>query len=241
MTSPEAATAKAPSVWEDFLDIFYAPSQVYARRENGKFGLQLAVITIATVILYFATHPVLSPIYDAMAAKQMEEVLRNNPQLTQADLERGKSFQTIFAALAIGIATPITVLLVGIALWIVGKLFDSQATLRSGFVVATYAFVPRLLEWVLNAVQAAFMDPASLTSLAAISLGPARFLDPSATSPVVLTLALRLSLFIIWSTILLAIGLKVTGKIPMSKAALAAFIVWLLGAIPGYFQAMQMR
>ena len=30
------ATTDKASVWEDFLDIFYAPSSVFARREHGR-------------------------------------------------------------------------------------------------------------------------------------------------------------------------------------------------------------
>jgi hypothetical protein len=238
---PTAATeAPKTSLFEDCIDIFHAPSKVFARRENGSFGPALAIITVASLVLVLATKSVLSPIYDAMAAKQMQEAMAKNPQLTPEMMQQGQAVAGVIQTVVVGIATPITILLVGIVLWLVGKLFDSQATLRSALVVSTFAFVPRLLEWVVNAVQAAMMDPSRLTSLAAISLGPARFLDPTTTSPVLLTFALRLSLFIIWATILLAIGLRVTGKIGMRKAALAAFMVWLLGAIPGYFQAMQM-
>jgi hypothetical protein len=56
----------------------------------------------------------------------------------------------------------------------------------------------------------------------------------------VLALLGRVDLFTIWVTVLLAIGLAVTGKIPRSKAAVAAVIVWLVGALPGVLQAARM-
>jgi hypothetical protein len=37
--------------------------------------------------------------------------------------------------------------------------------------------------------------------------------------------------------VLLAIGLSVTGKIPRRRAAIAAALVWLLGALPLVFAA----
>ena len=45
----DAAPAAAPRVgiWEDFIDIFYAPSAVFSRRENGNVFIPLAVVTIA--------------------------------------------------------------------------------------------------------------------------------------------------------------------------------------------------
>jgi hypothetical protein len=47
----------------------------------------------------------------------------------------------------------------------------------------------------------------------------------------------RVDVFTIWVTVLLAIGLSVTGRISRSKAAIAAGIVWLVGALPGVLQA----
>ena len=47
----------------------------------------------------------------------------------------------------------------------------------------------------------------------------------------------RLDVFTIWVTVLLAIGLAVTGNVSRSRAAIAAAIVWLLGAAPLLLQA----
>jgi hypothetical protein len=45
--------------------------------------------------------------------------------------------------------------------------------------------------------------------------------------------------FTIWVTVLLAIGLSVTGKIPRRRAAIAAGLVWLLGAVPLVLSALR--
>ena len=44
----QATPVAAPraAIWEDFIDIFYAPSSVFRRREAGNFFIPLAVITI---------------------------------------------------------------------------------------------------------------------------------------------------------------------------------------------------
>ena len=53
--APSAAPAATPRVgiWEDFIDIFYAPSSVFRRRENGNFFIPLAVITIVCGVLFY--------------------------------------------------------------------------------------------------------------------------------------------------------------------------------------------
>lgn len=239
MTAPASSTAEQPpSVWEDLIDIWYAPAQVFRRRVNGQFGIPLLIFTLATLALFLATKPALEPIYDAMAQQQMQAAMAKNPQLTPEMMERGRGFATIFQTIAVTLGVPIAVSILAIVIWLVGKMFDSEATLRSAFVIATFSYAPRLLEWVLNAVQAVLIDPSNLNSLLQLQIGPARFLAD--TSALVVALGLRFGLFVLWSTVLIAIGLRIMGKISTGKAVAATAIVWLLGAIPGYFQAMQM-
>jgi hypothetical protein len=68
-------------------------------------------------------------------------------------------------------------------------------------------------------------------------VGIARFLDPDTTSPLLLALLNRVDVFTIWVTVLLGIGLAITGKIPRGKAMIAAVIVWLIGALPTVYPA----
>jgi hypothetical protein len=48
----------------------------------------------------------------------------------------------------------------------------------------------------------------------------------------------RMDVFTIWVTVLLAIGLAVTGRISRGKAAMAAVVIWLIGALPGVVGAL---
>ena len=43
----------------------------------------------------------------------------------------------------------------------------------------------------------------------------------------------------IWITVLVAIGLCVTGRIPLRKAAIAAVIVWIVGGLPMIIGALR--
>ncbi len=70
-------------------------------------------------------------------------------------------------------------------------------------------------------------------------MGPGYFIDATA-QPILAAVVGRLDIFTIWVTALLAIGLHVVGKIPSSKAAIAAIIVWILGALPGLYGAMKL-
>jgi hypothetical protein len=75
----------------------------------------------------------------------------------------------------------------------------------------------------------ATMDASKMVGLFSASLSVGKFLDPDTTSRAMYILAGRIDLFVIWQTVLLAIGLSVTGKITRSQAYIAAVIVWLIG------------
>ena len=65
-------------LWEDFVDIFYAPSSVFARRADGKFGMALLLLVVVGTVLVFVTKNATQPIMDAEFARQSAAMLRKN-------------------------------------------------------------------------------------------------------------------------------------------------------------------
>jgi hypothetical protein len=228
----DAPPAKPASYWEDFIDIFYAPSEVFKRREHAGFGVPMIVLTLIIGVLTIAMSGAFQPIMDAEFSRNMAAAMRKNPNLTPEMAEKGRAIGEVFAKIGAFIFVPVGMFLVGLFLWLCGKLMDARQTLAAAIMVAAYSFTPRVVETLVKAVQALFMDPASLNGQFRISLSPARFLDPDVASPLTIALLSRLDVFTIWVTVLLAIGLSVTGRIPRGRAAIAAGLVWLLGALP---------
>lgn len=226
-TASVPAEPRAP-LWEDFLDIFYAPREVFARREEGRWLVPLLVLTVLMGFLFFASQSVLAPVMDAEFARSMAR----NPDIPPEQIEQARRMAGVFGVIGFTVAFPFGVALVGVALWAVGKLFDSAAPLGVAVMIAVYAQFPRLLQQLLAVVQGLVLDTESMRSFYAVSFSPARFMDPDAVSPVVLNLAGRIDPFILWSTVLLAIGLQVRGRVPRGQSYLAAGLVWLLGAVP---------
>jgi hypothetical protein len=75
------------------------------------------------------------------------------------------------------------------------------------------------------------MDPSKLNSQLSISLSPARFMDPEASNPLLYQLAGRFDLITIWVTILLAVGVYVTGKVSKGRAATFGVMIWVVGGL----------
>jgi hypothetical protein len=232
--SPAASSPASASVWEDFIDIFYAPSAVFARRISSGFLIPMLVVTIAGGVLYLVNSNVMSQVMDAEMTRAMAKQART---LTPEQIEGARKIGATMAKIGVFVFAPIIMFLTGLALWVVGKFFEAKQTLGQAVMVASYAYVPRILEGVATSVQGLLLDPAQFTGRWRISLGVGRFLDPDTTSPALLALLGRVDVFTIWVTVLLVIGLSVTGKIPRAKAAIAGVIVWFLGAVPLLLQA----
>ena len=227
------------SLWEDFIDIFYAPSQVFARRESGSFWIPTLVVTVLTGGLFYLTSGALQPIFDAEFDRSMALALRDNPAMPVEAVERMRGFASRMGQVFVFIFVPVAIFGVAVAMWLVGKLVDAKQTFHAALVVAAYVYMPRILEQVINGVQALLLDPEQLDGRFRLSFGPGRFLDPDTASPLLLAVVGRLDVFTLWITALIAIGLSVTGRIPLKRAAIAAAVVWLLGGLPTILQAIR--
>jgi hypothetical protein len=226
-------------LWEDFVDIFYAPSSVFARRADGKFGMALLLFVVVGTVLIFLTKNATQPIMDAEFARQTAAAMRKNPNLTAEQMASGRGIFETFAPIFFAIGLTVSVFGTGLVLWLVGKLFDAKESAAAAIMIATYSEVPRLVQILTNAAQGLIMSPEKLNSMNAVAFNLARFMDPDKASPVIIALASRVDLFTIWVTVLLAIGLQVVGKIPKQQAWIAAGITWLVGALPVVLGALR--
>jgi hypothetical protein len=232
----DARKASEPeaSRWEDFIDIFYTPSSVFARRAMSGFLLPMVVVTVLTGALYIMNSGVWSPVMDAEMSRALA---KQSQQLTAEQMQSIRKVTDVTSKIGAFVFVPIGIFLTGLMLWVCGKFVEAKQTLRQATMVASFAFMPRIIEALVVAVQGLVLDPSSFNGRWRVSLGIGRFLDPDTTSPALLALLGRLDVFTIWVTVLLAIGLAVTGNIPRGRAAIAAAIVWLLGAAPLLLQA----
>jgi len=167
-----------------------------------------------------------------MDAEMQGSMEASGQQLRPEQMAAARRFTTGIGSVTAFLFPPIAILMIGVVVWGVGKFFDARQTLNAALVVAAFSYVPRVVEGIVNRVQGLVVDPSTLDHRYSLSLGPGRFLDPDTASPVLLGLVGRLDVFTLWVTVLIAIGLAVTGKISRSKAAVAAAIVWVIGALP---------
>jgi hypothetical protein len=234
----DPAPSKA-GLWEDFVDIFYTPSSVFARRSDGKFGLALLFLVIVGTVLFFVTKNAMSPIMDAEFTRQTAAAMRKNPNITAEQMASSRNFFEMLGPVFFAVVLTISVFGTGVILWLVGKLFDAKESVTAAIMIATYSEVPRIVQILTNAAQALIMSPEKLNAANSVGFNLARFMNPDTTSPVMIALGARVDLFTIWVTVLLAIGLHVVGKVSKQQAYIAAAITWVVGALPALFGALR--
>ena len=238
---PNPPTTSAPvdtaAQWEDYVDILYAPSRVFARRATSGFWLPMLVVTVVGAAIFYASFDAMAPIMDAEFSRSASAAVRRGA--TPEMMAKGRAIGEKVVKVMAVIAPPVLIFLTGLLLWLAGRVVGARQTLNAAITVAAFASVPRVVAALLGAAQAVMLDPSVLTSRYSVGFSPARFLDATTDSPLLVALAGRFDLVTLWSTALLAIGLAVTGRIPRPRVAIAALLVFVVSSIPEILTALR--
>src|SRR5215471_9167322 len=186
VAAPASSTPAAPqkaSFWEDLIDIFFSPTAVFRRNENKSVWPPLLFVSLAIGVIFFATFNQLEPIFDAEFTRGMAKAAAQNPQITPEIVAKMKGTSEAVTRYGLSFIIFVTILVVGVVSWIVGKLVGSAQSFHAALVVAAWAYMPRVLGSILGGVQGLLMDPAKLTGQMAISLSPARFFPVDQPNP----------------------------------------------------------
>jgi hypothetical protein len=232
MTAPIADT-KAPS-WEDYIEVFYAPSRVFARR-GTMWGGPILVLLIASAIVIMGTYSLLKPMYDAEGQRAMAAQMENVTAEQRAQMEQMSGKFAWVGPVMILAFSVIVPMILGVLLWLVGKMLGAVQALGAAMMVAAFSYFPRVLYWPILALQAAILPEEKITGFSSVSLSPARMVEATNDNIALLALLARFDIFVLWTTFLLALGLKVTGKVSTGKAIIAGVIMWILGTLQPLF------
>ena len=227
------AATKQPSFIEDVVDMFYAPSAVFARRRTAGYGLALLLYAVLMSAMFYAARPVMRPMMELQRDKAVAKIQANpniQPQQKEDAVRRvTAAFDSPYTMLGPVLVIPITVFVAGFGLWICGKLMGSSATYGQTMMVTTFSQFPRLLTGMLVTAHAVATDR-EVASQYALTLSPAALL-PDTASPLVGALLSRFDLGVLWATALMGIGVAIVGKLTRSQGMIVAALAWVLGGI----------
>jgi hypothetical protein len=233
MTSPVAEPVAAPipakpaSRWEDFMDIFYAPTSVYERRQNQSPWPTILIVTVLLVIISVLTFNATAPAFEAELRHAMAKAMAKTPQMTQDMADKSISFSMIGKKWG-AVLFPLGVLFFAVFIWLVAKIVGAKETYGGALIVIAYASIIGVLSSIVTGAQALVLDVSGMTTPDQLSLSVARFMDKATTSPALYAVAKQLDVFGIWALVVMAIGVRVTGKTSRNAAIAFAIIWWVL-------------
>jgi hypothetical protein len=231
-TAGAVAPTEPTSFWEDVIDIFFQPAGVFRRRATKSVWPPMLLVAVGIGIIFAATFNTIEPAFAADFSRNMALAMAKTPQMTAAMAEKARGFAELTAQYGAGVITFISMFILGCITWVVAKLLGARQTFHAALVVAAWSYMPRVIAAVLTAVEGLIMDPQNFTGMMSLSFSPARFMDPTKSNPVLFQLAGRFDLFTIWVTILLAVGVYVTGKVSKERAVIFGLLIWFIGSLP---------
>jgi hypothetical protein len=241
MTDPAAApTPPQPekaNLIDDFVDIFGSPAKVFARRATANPMPVFLIVCVLIIGMFIVNKNMMAPIMDAEMQKGFDQAMKANPNLTPAMMEQSKGMMQKFSTVGAVIFVPLTLLFLALVGWGVGRALGGTLSYGTGLLIASFAWLPRVVEAVINSVQALVLEVGKMTSHYELTLSAARFVDVSTASPMLLGLLGRVDLITLWVTVLFAVGLVAAGKVPKEKLVLAGITMWLVGSIPALYGA----
>lgn len=227
MSDESTAPAKKGSVWEDALEVLWAPGTVFERSRGEGVGMYMLVLSAILAIIVIATKGLLQPYVDANYDMQLIQMAAKTGKPIPAEAAAaGRNIAGYFFLGASALTPVLGGLLGGLATWAGAKILGVPLTVGRGIFIATLSTVPRIIAFLSMAVQGAVLDTANVTSLFSASLGPARFIDATKTSPAVLAVLASLDVFAIWSLLISAVGVSVVARVSRGTGWAASIVAW---------------
>jgi uncharacterized membrane protein YkgB len=224
---------------EDFVDIFASPAQVFARRATSNPMVPFLIVSAILIGLFFASRGAMGPIFQAQMQKGVEAAMKANPQLTEDQMAKSRPMMEMSVNFGAIVIVPVGLLILGGITMGVGRVLGGKPTYSTALMIASFAWVPRIIGSLVTMIQTLTMDVSGFVSPNQLSLSAARFVDPVTTSNGMQALLARVDVFTIWVTVLLAIGLVAGGKMPKSKQWIAAALLFVIGSVPAIWMLIK--
>lgn len=224
MSEYTTAEKKPASVWEDILEVLWAPATVFERSRNRGVGAYMLVLTGVFIVLLLATKGLLQPYMDANYDLQVIKMAEQGQKMPAEAVEQGRKFAGYFLMFTWAFTAVFSGLFGGALTWLGAKLAGAALPFGRALLIAALASVPRVVSLLATAVQGAVFDTSNVKSLFDASIGPARFVDPVEASPTLVAVLASLDLFTLWNVCITAVGVSVVARVSRGTGWFASLI-----------------
>jgi hypothetical protein len=231
---PVAPAAPGKSTFQRMVGVFFAPDETFgdiARRPDVLWPL-----IILTIIGFVSTALVMPRLdMDALVAQQTEMMQKQNPNMSDSDIERMGRI-TKASAKIMGWISPIFVivgyLLIALVLWGAFRLMGGDGDFKQSLSTTLYAYVPRMILGGIIATAVIVMrgsvDPSQMATV--VKTNPA-FLVDMKEQPLLFSLLSSFDLFVFWTLFLLTVGFSKVARVSKAKAAMIIVTLWLVTVV----------
>lgn len=227
-----ALQAEAPraSRWEDFIDVFISPAELYRRRANESWTVPIITLAIVGLVLYYALMPVMMPLWQAAAT------INATPEQAAAMQQNAGAMRTftMIGGIIAPIATAIMFLLMAGIAWAGSRMVSIDLRYKQALNVVTWAGFITIPQQIAIAVSVmlATRNAEALHPLKHVNVGPLRFMNPESLPDVLVPLIGRIDVFAIWQLFVVAIGVQVLTGASRGAAIFVAALTWIAYALP---------
>jgi hypothetical protein len=224
-----APTQAKGGLFEDVVDIFVRPKDLFERYRAGNFVKPALIQMVFMLVVGIAAMSLIAPYYEAEMLRGMRQ---SGQQMPEGAAGAMGTMTTVMSIVGSAIAPWIIAIFGGLATFIAAKILGAQLNFKQSATIASWAYMPAAILGMLTlAIFGAVSDPTTIRGVVDGQLGPGRFFDPETTSPVLVALLQQIDIFAIWGLFLTAIGVVVIARKDMGTGILVALIRFAIGSL----------
>jgi hypothetical protein len=227
-TETPQPTEKA-SRWEDFIDIFFSPTELFQRRANDSWWVPLLVVSALSLVLYYA----FLPVQTAFGQAQRAERLAANPEAQAQMQSMGNTF-TMIGGIFVPIMMAIILAIGAVITWGAAKLSGIDLSMKRSLMINAFLGMLVVVQQIVITVLA-FLKVnrgEALHPLKDRSTGVIRLLDLEQMPDLAVAFLSRIDVLAFWILVWTAIALVAVTGAPKGRAYAAATVIWIVGVLP---------
>lgn len=235
-TTADASSQPAPvpatkNSFQRMAGVLFAPAETFAdiaRRPDFVVPLILFII-----LGYLSMAVSFSHIdFDATVAQQMEQVKKQNPNMSEAQLEQMSAFPKAIMKVMQFIGPLLGAIwwaLLALILFGAFRIMGGDLGFMQAFSATLYAWIPMVLLSIVSTIVIVLRhEPVDLMTMATLVKSNPAFLTDMQTHPVLFSLLAALDVFTIWTLVLLGFGFAAASKFSRGKSAAIIFSLWIV-------------
>jgi hypothetical protein len=234
--SPAQAMAdSAPfTPFQALLGVLIRPHDTFGRMRDSERGHWWVVFAVALIVLILNTVATV-PIEAEASRAAIEAQMSGMEGLDETQRAQAEQTQAIFSSAAVlgalNTGAGIAGLLIGYAtragvLFVLGMVLGGQASFKQIWRMSVWTTLPLAVGKCISAIAIVATGQLPAAGLTYALTGA----ELAAASPLLIAILSRIDIYVIWSLVLIAFGMRATLRLSAAKSAVIATVFWLLGA-----------